>query len=116
MSKIIIAPNAFKNALSADLVAEAIRSGLIKGGVQSECILFPVGDGGDGTGTLLTAALGGETLFADVHDPLGRKITSAFGFIRDHKTAVIEMAAASGLRLLKENERNPLHATTYGTG
>jgi glycerate kinase len=113
---ILIAPNAFKNCLSAGDAAKAIQEGFMKSDLQftSEC--FPVGDGGDGTGELIIKQLTGSFVFAEVHDPLGRKIKSSFGLIDDGETAVIEMADASGLRLLSAAELNPLAATTYGTG
>ena len=77
---------------------------------------FPVGDGGDGTGHLLTEICGGEFITESVHDPLGRQIEADFGLIDNGQTAVIEMAAASGLRLLRSDELDPLHASSYGTG
>jgi glycerate 2-kinase len=113
---ILIAPNAFKNCLSATAAAEAIQEGFTKSNLQftSEC--FPVGDGGDGTGELIIKHLNGSVVSSEVHDPLGRKIKSSFGLIEEGKTAVIEMADASGLRLLSAGELSPLTATTYGAG
>src|SRR6476469_4962839 len=113
---ILIAPNAFKNALSATDAAIAIQEGFKKSNLQftSEC--FPVGDGGDGTGELIIKQLNGTIVFAEVNDPLGRKIKSSFGLIEKGRTAVIEMADASGLRLLSAGELNPLATTTHGTG
>lgn len=113
---ILIAPNAFKNSLSADKAAEAISKGLHKSNLQCTLTCFPVGDGGDGTGSLLIEHLKGEYVKAEVHDPLGRKIKASMGLIHEGQTAVIEMADASGLRLLKPDEYDPLHATTFGTG
>ncbi len=77
---------------------------------------IPVGDGGEGTVGTLIAALGGETVSCIVHDPLMRPIEATYGILADHRTAVIEMAAASGLTLVSVSERNPLRTTTYGTG
>jgi glycerate kinase len=114
--KIVIAPNAFKNSLDATSVAEAINKGLSQSKLDCERICFPVGDGGDGTGTLLTTHFNGKKIVTSVHDPLHRIIESSFGFIEKSKTAIIEMADASGLRLLKPGEYDPLHATTFGTG
>ena len=113
---ILIAPNAFKNSLDADAVAIAIQQGLQQSHLSftSEC--FPVGDGGDGTGDLLVKQMNGVFIDASVHDPLGRKIKTHFGLIDEGKTAVIEMANASGLRLLKKVELDPLHASSFGTG
>lgn len=113
---ILIAPNAFKNCLTASEVAEAICCGLAKSELKftSEC--FPIGDGGDGTGDLITKKRNGVTIPWDVHDPLRRKIKSSFGLIDEGQTAIIEMADASGLRLLSKDELNPLIASSYGTG
>src|SRR3954470_16339598 len=96
---ILIAPNAFKNALSASDAAQAIEEGLKKSNLQftSEC--FPVADGGDGTGELIIKKLNGTIHSVQVHDPLGRIIQSSFGLIEEGRTAVIEMADASGLKL-----------------
>jgi glycerate kinase len=113
---ILIAPNAFKNSLDAVAAAEAIRNGLRQSKLKCTCECFPVGDGGDGTATLLIQKCGGTIVPAKVHDPLGRKIRAAFGLIDNGNTAVIEMADASGLRLLRHEELDPLHATTFGTG
>lgn len=114
--KIVIAPNAFKNSLDAAAVADAIGKGLKQSNLMCETICFPVGDGGDGTGALLTAHFNAKKITVKVYDPLRRIIDAAFGFDEKNKTAIIEMADASGLRLLKPNEYDPLHATTFGTG
>jgi len=114
--QILIAPNAFKNSLEADEVALAIQEGLEQSNLKCDVNCFPVGDGGDGTGKLLLNHLGGKMIDCATLDPLGRKITSSFGLIDEGKTAVIEMANASGLRLLRTDELNPLRASTYGTG
>jgi glycerate kinase len=114
--RILIAPNAFKHALPADEVAGAIRDGLLQSALSHESILFPIGDGGDGTGKLLTTHLNGEWLHAVVHDPIGRKIQASFGWVRKSSIAVIEMAEASGLRLMKKNELDPMRSNSYGTG
>ena len=113
---ILISPNAFKNSLDATDAAAAIKKGLLKSGLACECVCFPVGDGGDGTGELIIQHNKGVIIPAEVHDPLGRNIKSGFGLIDDGKTAVIEMADASGLRLLKPAEYDPMHASSFGTG
>jgi glycerate kinase len=113
---ILIAPNAFKNSLDASAAAEAIERGLQQSGLSFTSQRCPVGDGGDGTAVLLNAKLGGTLIHADVHDPLGRRIQSSFGWIEQTKTAIIELADASGLKLLKPEEYNPLRATTHGCG
>ena len=113
---ILIAPNAFKNSLDAAKVAEAINNGLHKSKLTCTTTCFPVADGGDGTADLLIDHLSGQMIDMIVKDPLKRKITSSFGWIEKDKTAIIELAAASGLRLLKANEYDPLITTTQGTG
>ena len=113
---ILIAPNAFKNSLDATNVAEAIGEGLLQSDLECTVEYFPIGDGGDGTAALIVQKNIGTSINVEVQDPLGRKISSSFGLIGEARTAVIELADASGIRLLQSTERNPLHATTYGTG
>ena len=111
---ILIAPNAFKNSLNAQAAAAAILRGLEQSRLQFTAECFPVGDGGDGTGDLLMARLGAEKVEAVVRDPFGRERASYFGCVGT--TAIIEMANASGLRLLAHHELAPLHASSLGTG
>ena len=107
----LIAPNAFKNSLSAGEAALAIRNGLLQSGLECTCECFPIGDGGDGTVDLIIERLGGTKSKAEARDPLGRKITTYFGLISEGwGGALIEMANASGLRLLAPSELNPLRA------
>ncbi len=114
--KIVIAPNAFKGSLTAPEVAASIRRGVLRVFPDAETVELPIADGGDGTLELIVGAAGGTYAEATVHDPLGREITARYGLLPDGETGVIEMAAASGLRLLKPDELNPMTATTYGTG
>jgi glycerate kinase len=113
---ILIAPNAFKHSLTAESAAQAIQKGLqfSKLSCTSEC--FPIADGGDGTANLIIQRFGGIIIQATVKDPLGKLINSNYGLIDNGRTAVIEMANSSGLRLLKPDELNPLKATSFGTG
>ena len=113
---ILIAPNAFKNSVDASAAAEAIERGLRQSELSFTSQRCPIGDGGDGTAALLNAKLGGTLVHAEVHDPLGRIIRSSFGWIDQTKTAIIELADASGLRLLTPEEYNPLRTTTQGCG
>jgi glycerate kinase len=113
---IVIAPNSFKNSLDAPSCAQAIKDGLLQSSLKCTCTCFPVGDGGDGTAPLLIKKWKCRRIAVTVHDPLGRLIPASFGFINKTKTAVIEMADASGIKLLKTEELNPLHATSFGTG
>jgi glycerate kinase len=113
--KILIAPGAFKHSLSATAAARAIARGLQRSGLAAELQLFPVADGGNGTlDAFLTS--GGKRVAVSALDPLERPITAAYGLLDDGKTAVIEMALASGLELLRRDELDPLRATTHGTG
>jgi glycerate kinase len=113
---ILIAPNAFKNSIDANDAARAIKEGLLQSKLKCTCECFPVADGGDGTAALLLEKLNGTIVHAKVHDPLGRKISSSFGMIDNANTAVIELADASGLRLLKAEEYDPIETSTFGTG
>lgn len=114
--RILIAPNAFKNSLAATDVAEAIKEGLEESKLHCIIDCFPVGDGGDGTSELLLRYQNGNTIAVTVRDPLMRKISSSFGLMERGNTAVIEMANASGLRLLQSKELDPLHTSSFGTG
>ncbi|HXL57331.1 MAG TPA: glycerate kinase [Chitinophagaceae bacterium] len=113
---ILIAPNAFKNSLNAADAAEAIEHGLLQSKLRCTCMCFPVADGGDGTAALLIEKFNGTIIHTEVYDPLKRKINASFGLIDKGATAVIELADASGLRLLHPEEYDPLHASTFGTG
>lgn len=110
----LVAPDSFKGTLAATEVAEAIARGVRATGAHAECC--PVADGGEGTIDALLAALGGESLTAPAHDPLGRPIEAAFALLGDGATAVVETAAASGLALVAPSERDPERASTTGTG
>jgi glycerate 2-kinase len=112
---VLVAPDSFKGTFRAAEVAGAIGRGLERAGLIPPD-LCPLADGGEGTMEALLLALGGETVAADVHDPLGRPLRAAFGLVEDGATAVLEMAAASGLALVAEEERDPWAASTYGTG
>jgi|SRR6185503_107067 len=113
---ILIAPNAFKNSLSAKDAAAAIEMGLHQSKLNCTTTCFPIADGGDGTGPLIIEKCEGRIVQKQVRDPLGKLITSQFGLIDNSKTAVIEMADASGLRLLKKEALNPMMASSAGTG
>lgn len=113
---ILISPNAFKESLTATDAALAIEKGLSQSKLDCTSECFPVGDGGDGTMDLLIHKYEGVLVNTVVHDALGRKTDSYFGLIDNGKTAVIEMANASGIRLLHPTELKPLSATSFGTG
>lgn len=114
--KIVVAPDSYKGSLSAREVADAIEKGLKRVDSSIEVVKVPMADGGEGTVQALIDATGGSIIKVEVSDPLMRKIEAFYGILGDNKTAVIEMAAASGLPLLSQDERNPLNTTTYGTG
>ena len=113
--KILVAPNALKGSVSAVEAAERIGRGLKRSGLDAIVDLMPIADGGDDTMDVLVAS-GGEVHEVEVLDPLRRTIRSHFALLADGRTAVVEMARASGLKLLEPSERNPLTTTTYGTG
>ncbi len=114
--KIVIAPDSFKGSLTALQAAEAIEIGMRRVFPDAAIEKVPMADGGEGTVQSLVDATGGEIRVACVCDPLGNEIEAKYGVLGDGITAVIEMAAASGLTLVPPNKRNPLVTTTYGTG
>jgi glycerate kinase len=114
--KIVIAPDSFKGSLTALEVAHAIKTGIERVIPEAEVDEVPMADGGEGTVQALVDATGGEIITQEVCDPLGNSIHANFGILGDGNTAVIEMAAASGLPLVPEDRRNPMFTTTFGTG
>lgn len=112
---VLVAPDSFKGTLRATEVAAAIGRGIESAGLLPPD-LCPVADGGEGTLEVLLTSLGGETAGARVHDPLGREVAAGFGLLEDGDTAVVETAAAAGLGLVAEAERDPWAASTYGAG
>jgi glycerate kinase len=113
--KILVAMDSFKGSLTATEACDAVEQGIKAVDENIEVIKKPIADGGEGTVETLIKALEGQKIFLEVNDPLMRKIETYYG-IANNKTAIIEMALASGLTLLKEDERNPLFTTTYGVG
>lgn len=115
--KILIAPDKFKGSLTAPEVADAIAAGIARADPSIQLDLCPMADGGEGTVAALVRATGGRTVSRTVTGPLAEmKVRAEMGFLGNSQTAVIEMAAASGLALLKDEDRNPLYTTTFGTG
>lgn len=114
--KILVCPDSFKESLNAEDVAESIAQGIMDEIPKAEITRIALADGGEGTCEILVKNTGGKIVHTKVHDPLMREINSYYGILGDGETAVIEMSAASGIELLKENEKNPLVTTTYGTG
>lgn len=114
--KIVIAPDSFKGSATARDLCAAIARGIRSVIPKAELVELPMADGGEGIMDNLVYATGGSRKEVTVSDPLGRSITAHYGVLGDGSTAVIEMAQASGLPLLQPEERNPLLATTRGTG
>lgn len=114
--KIVVSPDSFKGSLTAMEAAHEIAAGIKEVDSTIETVLLPVADGGEGTLEPLIMATNGHTVQVDVHDPIGRSIRVEYGVLGDGETCVIEMAKASGLTLLKDDEKNPLIASTFGTG
>ena len=114
--KIVVAPDSFKGSLTALEVSDAIEKGIREVFPEAEIIKIPMADGGDGTVQCLVNATGGKILEEKVIGPLGNEVWAFYGILGDRKTAIVEMAAASGLTLVPENKRDPLITTTYGTG
>lgn len=114
--KIVVAPNAFKDCMTAHRAAEAMAEGIARIPASIDIACCPVADGGDGVGLVLQDALKLEQKRTTVRDPLGRKIEAPLWWNVERKLAVIEMARASGLALLSIEERDPTRTTTLGTG
>lgn len=115
--KFVLAPDSFKESLSAKEVCEAMERGISRVFDGCEIVHVPMADGGEGTVESLVDATGGTYIERTVQGPLGGfQVQAVFGLLPDEKTAVIEMAQASGLGLVPKHRRNPLYTTTYGTG
>lgn len=115
--RIVIAPDKLKDCLSAIAAAEAIAQGVRDAAPAARVDLCPMADGGEGTVDALVRATSGRTLTKPVTGPLpGMRVEAAIGLIDDGRTAVLEMASASGLALLTPAQRNPMRTTSYGTG
>ncbi|WP_261857751.1 glycerate kinase [Photobacterium sanguinicancri] len=114
--KIVIAPDSYKESLSAMEVAIAVEAGFRQVLPNAEYHKLPMADGGEGTVQSLVDATQGSIIECRVTGPLGEQVNAFYGLMGDGKTAIIEMAAASGLHLVPNDQRNPLQTTTYGTG
>src|SRR5262245_55541182 len=113
-TRYLVAPDSYKGTFSAPQVADAIGRGVEDTGALAD--LCPAADGGEGTADVLLGALGGEGRQAEVHDPLGRPIEVSYVLLRDGGEAAVEVAAASGLGLGDNEERDPERASSSGTG
>jgi glycerate 2-kinase len=114
--KIVIAPDSYKGSLSSIEVANFMEQGVRKVVPEADVVKIPIADGGEGTVEAMIRAVGGTYREVEVIGPLGHPLTAKYGILTDQTTAVIEMAAASGLTLVPEEARNPLLTTTFGTG
>lgn len=114
--RIVLAPDSFKGSLTAKEVCQAMAEGIHRFSDDIEIVQVPMADGGEGTVQSLVDATGGEFVHETVMGPLGEQVEARFGIMGDGDTAVIEMAAASGLPLVPEDDRDPSKTTTYGTG
>lgn len=114
--KVLIAPDSFKGSLSAQEVANSIARGILKVYPSAEIFKIPMADGGEGTIDAILAVKKGRKVVVEVKNPLGKAILASYAILKEENTAIIEMAAASGLTLLAVEDRNPLKTSTFGTG
>ncbi|MCH5268803.1 MAG: glycerate kinase [Lachnospiraceae bacterium] len=113
--KVVVAMDSFKGSLTSVEAGNAAGAG-IKRVCDAEVVVKPMADGGEGTTEALVEGLGGEFVYVDVTGPMGETVRAKYGILGDKTTAVMEMAAACGLTLIKREDRNPWKATTYGMG
>lgn len=114
--KFIVAPDSFKGSISAINTAQAIENGIKKVFSDANVVKLPIADGGEGTVEAMVMSTKGKMIYKDVTGPLGNSVKGYYGILGDKKTAVVEMAAASGITLVSQKELDPLITTTYGTG
>ena len=114
--KFVLAPDSFKGSMSSVYACSAMEKGIKKVLSDVNIIKMPMADGGEGTVDAFVIGNGGKKIDLDSVDPFGRKISASIGILKDEKTAVIEMSSTCGLYLIKEEERNILKASSYGTG
>ena len=113
---IVLAPDSFKESMTAKEVCEAMERGIRKANSQIRCIHVPLADGGEGTMQSLVDATGGRVYSKEVVGPLGNNVVAEYGILGNGEIGVIEMASASGIHLVDSEKRNPLITTTFGTG
>lgn len=117
--RILLAPDSFKEAASAEAIAQAMARGIKRGNPQAECWLMPLSDGGEGLTHALVHATGGTLHDVETVDAVGRPIIAQFGFLGNKhtsRTAAVELASASGLEQVSPADRDPMAASTFGTG
>ncbi|WML33164.1 glycerate kinase [Clostridium sp. OS1-26] len=113
---IVLAPDSFKESMTAKEACEAMERGIKKVNANINCIHVPMADGGEGTMQSLVDATGGEIYSLNVIGPLGNEVKAMYGILGDGETGVLEMASSSGIHLVASEKRNPLVTTTFGTG
>ena len=116
MKTFVLAPDSFKESMTAKEVCISMEAGLKKQFPEANFVHVPMADGGEGTMQSLVDATDGRVMDLDVKDPLGRTVKAQYGILGDGRTGVVEMASASGIHLVSPEERNPLLTSTYGTG
>ena len=114
--KIVVAIDSLKGSLTSLEAGEAIRQGIGRAIPDAEVCVRPLADGGEGTVEALVMGMNGRNVKVTVSGPLGRPVECTYGILEESKTAIIEMSGAAGITLVSEQERNPLHTTTYGVG
>lgn len=114
--KIVLAPDSFKESMSAAQAIAAMRDGVLRALPDADCVGVPMADGGEGTVDAVVDALDGERVTVQVADALGRPVPATYGYVAARRLAVIEMAAAAGLELIRPDERDALHTSTFGVG
>ena len=113
---VITAIDSFKGSLSSRQAGEAAKEGVLRVYPDADVRIYPIADGGEGTASVLTEAVGGTTRTVTVTGPLGAPVQASYGVSADGKTAYMDMASAAGITLIGAEERDPLRATTYGVG
>ena len=116
MTKYVVAPDSFKESMTAKEVCDAMEKGIKEADSAAEVIKVPMADGGEGTVDSLVDGTQGQRVIVEVTGPLGNKISAYYGILGNGTTAVIEMAKASGLEIVEKKKRNPMITTTFGTG
>jgi glycerate 2-kinase len=114
--KFVLAPDSFKESMSAPVAAAAMERGVRSVFADAECLAVPMADGGEGTVDALVEAIGGEYVTVNVRDGLGRSVQARYGYVPAERLAILEMAAAAGIDMIPEAERNPRVTSTFGVG
>ena len=114
--KIVVAIDSLKGSLTSLEAGMAIKQGIDRAIPDASVLVRPLADGGEGTVEALTLGMNGRTEKVTVSGPLGKPVECVYGILEESKTAIVEMSGAAGITLISEQERNPLHTTTYGVG